>query len=115
MTSAAFDVDQMVVVLLRAFLVACPPVAEIVALEYGSLLEQFDRAIDRGDRDSRVLDQGALVQHFHVGMIIRARQDLGDDPPLLGHAQAFLMAQPLEPAAHGLLDLLVLAHARTIT
>src|SRR5262245_60995437 len=51
---AALDVDQMVVMLLRAFLVARAPVAEIVALENARLLEQPHGAINGRDRDARI-------------------------------------------------------------
>ena len=48
---AAADVDQMIVMIVRHFLVARPPVAEVEALEDLLFLEQPHGAVDGGDAD----------------------------------------------------------------
>ena len=48
---ARLDIDQMIVMVRRPFLVARPAVAEIMALENVRLFEQAHRPIDRRDRD----------------------------------------------------------------
>src|SRR5688500_15075898 len=50
---ARLDVDQVIVMRFRRRFVAGAPVAEFVAFEDSGLLEQADRAVDRGDGDVR--------------------------------------------------------------
>ena len=54
--------------------------------------EQAQRAIDRRQRDARVLFGSTAIQLFDIGMIHRRLDDLGDDAPLLGHAHALFHA-----------------------
>ena len=57
--AAGLDVDQVIVMRLRHFLVARAAVAEIVTLENAGILEQLHGAIDGGDGDMRIDGGGA--------------------------------------------------------
>jgi hypothetical protein len=70
---AAARVDQMVVMLVRRLLVARPAVAEVVPLQDAGLLEQADRAIDRGDGDLRIDGVRPAVQLLDV-RVVRSRR-----------------------------------------
>src|SRR5487761_735964 len=97
---AGLQVDQMVVMGARHFLVARTAVAEIVARQNARLLEQAHGAIDGGDADARINRDGAAVDLLDIGMIGRFRQHARDDPALLGHLQALVEAKLFQPRDH---------------
>src|ERR1700712_1073775 len=66
---AGLDVDQVVVMAVLGGFVAGPAAAEIAAFQDALLLEQPDRAIDRGDRYPLVQRRGAAIQFLDVGMV----------------------------------------------
>ena len=76
----------MVVMAFAHLLVAGAALAKIVALDDAGILEQFDGAIHRRDRDLVVDRDAAAVQFLDVGMIDRLRQHPRDDAALFGHA-----------------------------
>ena len=96
MTVAGLDVDQMIVMRVRRRLIARAAVAELVALEDPSLLEQADRPVHGGNRDFRIDRRGALVKRLDVGMVLGLGQDPGDGPPLLGNPQPLGVTQGLD-------------------
>ena len=67
-----------------------PTVAEIVFFNDSGILKQSDGAIDSGDGNLRVDAGGAMIQFFHVRMIVSRLQHAGDHPPLFGHAHALV-------------------------
>ncbi len=82
---AAFDIDQVVVMRFRHFLVARPAIAEIVPLQNIVRFEKPNRAIDRRDTDLRVNFGCPFVHQFDIGMIFRFTKDTGDNPALAGN------------------------------
>ena len=95
---AGGDVDEMIVMVMVAGLVACPPVAEIVALHDAFVLQEPDRAIDGRQRDVRIELGNAPIDFLHIGVIVRFGKDLRDDPPLSCHPEAAFGAEALQPA-----------------
>ena len=93
---AGVDIDQVVVRAMLGRLVAGAGAAEIVALEDALLLQQPDRAVDRGDGDMGVALMRAAVQFLDIRVVGAFGQDAGDQPALPGHLQAALDAQPLD-------------------
>ena len=85
---AGAEIDQVIVVDVGNRLVAAAALAEIVAGDDAGILEELDRAVDGGDRDPRIDRRGAPIEFLDVGMIGRRVENTGDDPALLGHAQA---------------------------
>ena len=69
--AAGLQVDEMIVMLARHFLVARAAVAEIVPLEDVRLLEQAHGAIDGGDADLGIDLAGAAIHALDIGMIGR--------------------------------------------
>lgn len=93
---AGLEIDQMIVVRLSDGFVARATALELATFEDARLLEQFDGAVDGGDRNARI-DRGcAAVQFLDIGMIVGVRQDARDDATLLGNAQAFFGAEGFE-------------------
>lgn len=90
---AAFDVDQVVMVRFGCSFVPGAAIAEIMPVEDARFFEQAHGAVYRGDRNLGVDGTGPFVQCFHIGVVIRFRQDAGDHPPLVGNAQAALGTQ----------------------
>jgi len=90
---AGFDVDEMVVMLVRGGLVAGAPVAEFVAFQDARFLEQANGPIDRRDRNPGIDRRRPLVKRLDVGMVFGLRQDPRDHPSLLGDPQALVRAQ----------------------
>lgn len=88
-----FHIDEVVMVRLWRGFIAGPTIAEIVAVEYAGLLEQPDRAIDRGDGNARVSQHRPLVELFHVGVVLAFRQDLRDHPALFGYPETTFGAE----------------------
>ena len=102
MTFPALDIDEVVVVLARRFLVAHPPGAEIMARQDALALQQPHRPVHRRQRDAVVDGVGAPVHFLHVGMIGRVRQDARDDAALPCHAQTEFGTELLDPAQCGI-------------
>ena len=82
---AALQIDQVIVVVARHFLVARAAISEIVTSEDVGLFKQPHGAIDRGDADPRIDRGGAAVDLLDIGMVGGIRQHARDDAPLLGH------------------------------
>jgi len=80
------QIDEMVVVALTQLLIACPAGAKIMSLHDTGILEQFDGAIDRGDRNPIVDGGAAAKQLLDIRMIAGSCQHARNNPPLLGHA-----------------------------
>ena len=93
---AGFDVDQVIVVRLRAGLVTGAAIAEVVAVQDAGLFEQAHRAIHRRDRDARIDCRRTRVDLLDVGMIFGLGQDAGDHLALLGDAKALVGAKLLD-------------------
>ena len=85
-------------------LVARPSVAEIDLLEDPRLFEELHRPVDRRERDARVRGIGPRMQLFHVRMVPCPVQHPRDHAPLLGQAEALLLAAGEDGLAlvHGL-------------
>ncbi len=63
-------VDQMIVVLIGMFFVTRSAIAEIVAGDDPSLVEEANRPINGGDRNVWVDLVGSAMQLFHVGVVM---------------------------------------------
>ena len=79
--------------------------AELVALQDIRLLEQPQRAIDRGHADARVDCRGPVMQLLDVGVIGGIGQDTRDHPALAGggwfsHYRS-ACSDPERPGSHG--------------
>ena len=95
------NIYQMVVMAFRRlFIAGGAAVAEIVTLQDAGILEQLDGAIDGGDGDVGIERGGAAVKLLGVGMILGMGKHARDHPALLGHAQALVNAEFLDPR-HG--------------
>jgi len=77
-----------IVVAVAHLLVAGAALAKIMPLDDAGILEQFDRPINRRDRDLVVDRDAAAIQFLDVGMVGGLRQHAGDDAALFGHAHA---------------------------
>src|SRR5215468_9056442 len=89
----AFDIDQMVVVAARRFLVATAASPEVVSLQETIGREELDGAVDGRQRDAGIHAARPSMNLFHVGMIPGGGEDLGDDPALPRQPQPLLRAQ----------------------
>src|SRR6516162_9378530 len=67
--ATGLQVDQMVVVSARHFLVAGAPMAEIVSRQNTGLFKQPHGPIDRGDADVWIDRSGSTVDLLDVGVI----------------------------------------------
>src|SRR5512144_323515 len=85
---AIAEVDQMVVVGIRAGFIARSSVTEIVPLDNAGIFKKPHRAIDGRNRNMLVDFGTSPIEFFNVGMIVRFRQHARDYPALLGHAHA---------------------------
>src|SRR5580704_13307708 len=83
--AAALEIDQVVVVGAGHFLIARPPVPEIMACQDVGFLEQAHGAVHRGDADMRIDLGGAAIDLLDIGMIGRIGQHARDHAALLGH------------------------------
>jgi len=71
-------------------------VSEIVALQYLGLFEQTDGPVYRRHADTVIDLDGALMKFLGIGMIVGIGKNLGDHPPLTGHLQALVFAEPFD-------------------
>src|SRR5262249_15735075 len=85
---AVAQIDQMIVMAVAHLLVARAPFAEIVSLDDAGILEQFDGAIHRRDRDLVIDRRAAAIQFLDIRVIVRFRQHARNHAALLGHAHA---------------------------
>src|SRR5260370_643685 len=81
---AALQIDQVIVMGARHFLVARTAVAEIMAGENVGLFKQPHGAVDGGDADPRIERGSAAVDLLDIGVVDRLRQHLRDHAALLG-------------------------------
>ena len=93
---AGLDVDEMIVMGGVRRLIAGSAVAEIMAFQDPGFLEQPNRPVDGGDRDSRIDGGGARMERFDVGMVLGFRKHPGNDLALLGDPQPLLRAKRLD-------------------
>src|SRR5271169_451878 len=84
------QVDEMVVMRARHFLVAGSAIAEIVPRNDVRLLEQPYRPVNRGDADVRINGGRSSVYLFDIRMIGRLRQHSRNHPSLVGHLQTLV-------------------------
>src|SRR6516164_937009 len=96
------QVDQMVVVSARHFLVAGAPIAEIVSSQNTRLFKQPHSPIHCSDTDARIDRGGSTVDLLDVGVIDRLRQHASDNPALFRHLQTLVKAELLQPRDHHL-------------
>src|SRR5258705_12525202 len=80
---AGFDVDQMVVVGFGRGFIARAAIAEFLALENASFLEQPHRAVAGSDRDVGIDRRRELVQHFDLGMVLAVAEPARDQLALV--------------------------------
>src|SRR6516165_7052399 len=97
---AGVQVDQMVVVSARHFLVAGAPIAEIVSSQNTRLFKQPHSSIHRSDTNARIDRGGSTVDPLDVGVIDRLRQHPSDHPALFRHLQTLVKAELLQPRDH---------------
>ena len=69
-----------------------------MALQNARAFEQAHGAVDGRERDARIAGAGTAVDLLDIGVVVRLREHLGDDPALAGHAHPPLGAEPLDPA-----------------
>src|SRR4051812_33211024 len=93
---AGFEIDQVIVVFAGGLLVARAAVAEIEPFDDASGLEKLHVPINGRQGDPIVDEHGAAVQLDHVGMILGLVENARDQAALAGHAQAVLLASPLD-------------------
>jgi len=98
--AAGVDVDQVVVVALRGWLVPRPPVQELMALDDAEFLEPLHRPVDRRKRDTVVLPGNAAVQFGDIRMVVRIGNHLRDQPALAREPQAVGADLGLDPVRH---------------
>lgn len=82
------NIDQVIVMLVAGFFVARPTMAKIMAFKHLGFLEQANCPINRRQADSRVELGGPPIHRVGVRMVVRFRQHLRDNAPLIGHFQA---------------------------
>src|SRR5690606_13438742 len=87
------NIDQMIVMLIRYFLVAGAAVTKIVALENTVFFQHADGAVNRRDADRVIQLRCPFVDKFHIRVILRFRQNARNNAALLGHPQALLDAK----------------------
>jgi hypothetical protein len=100
------QIDKMIVMRVRHFLVTRAAIAKIVALQNTGVLEQLHRAVDGGDGDVRIDRRSAAVEFLGVGMVFGLRQHARDHQALLGHAKALVRAKLLD-SRHALVPILI--------
>src|SRR5215472_436761 len=100
--STGLQVDQMVMVSTRHFLVAGAPITEIVSCQNTGLFKQPHCPIYCGDADVRIDRGGSTVNLLDVRVIGGFGQHSGDDPALLRHLQTLVKAELLQPRDHHL-------------
>src|SRR5271169_6865734 len=91
------QVDQMVVVSARHFLVAGAPVAEIVSSQNTGLFKQPHSPIHRSDTDARIDGRGSTVDLLDVGVIDGLLQHANHHPALFRHLPTLVKAELLQP------------------
>jgi len=94
--TAAFDVDQMIVVTPGRLLIASTAGAEIMALKDAVGRQQLERAINRRQRNSRINRVRAPVYFLDIGVILGGRENASDHTSLPGHAQPLGGAEPFD-------------------
>src|SRR4051812_16480860 len=107
--------------LLRRRLVAAAAVPERVPLDDARLLEPLHGPVDGRERHAVVARRDAPVQLRDVGVVVRLRQDAGDQPALPGEPQAHRTALLFKRArgpgrrlAHGPGDYRTDGHGRSL-
>jgi hypothetical protein len=88
----AFDIDQVVVMIFRDFLVPRTSVAKIVTVQDILLLEKANGPVNRGNTDPGIKLGGSFVDQFNIGMIVGFAQDLRNDAPLPCHLEPLFLA-----------------------
>jgi hypothetical protein len=84
---------------------AITAIAKIMPLQNSGILEQFDGAVNGGDRYAVIHRRAAAMKLLDIGMIVRRGQHARDDAALLGHAHPLSEALGLDirrfHSAHG--------------
>ena len=83
----------MVVMRLRRCLIAGAAIAEIMPVQYASFFKQANSPIYGGNRYFGINGRRTAVKLLHIRMVGRIGNDACDDPPLIGYAQAALVAE----------------------
>ena len=65
-----FNINQVIMVLIRHFFLARAPIAEIMAFNNSVFFEELNGPVDCGQRDILVDGIGAAVQVFRIRVII---------------------------------------------
>src|SRR3546814_8401425 len=78
--------------IMRRF-IAGPAITELRPFQDARFFEQPHRAVDGGDGNARIDDDGPRMQRLDIGMIGGLAQHPRDDATLFGHSQALLVAK----------------------
>ena len=90
---AALHIDQMIMMRFWGSFIAGAAIAEIMAIKDPGFFEQPHGAVNRGNRNPRVDCNSALIQVFHIGVVLGFGQNPGDHPALIGNPQAAFSAE----------------------
>ena len=91
------QVYQVVVVVITGFLVACSSIPEVDPLNNAGILEQPDRSVNSGNGDAVINRRRPPVHLLDIWMVVGLGNDLRDDPTLLGHPHALVLADLFDP------------------
>lgn len=89
---ATFNINQMIMVRFRYFLVPGTPVPEIMPAEDVVLFKQSYGSVDSSNADLGVDLSGSLMNEFHIGVIARFPQYARNRAALTGNLQPLLIA-----------------------
>src|SRR3546814_11738347 len=78
--------------IMRRF-IAGPAITELRPFQDARFFEQPHRAVDGGDGNARIDDDGPRMQRLDIGMIGGLAKHTRDDATLFGHSQALLVAK----------------------
>src|SRR3546814_9224306 len=78
--------------IMRRF-IAGPAITELRPFQDARFFEQPHRAVDGGDGNARIDDDGPRMQRLDIGMIGGLAQHPRDDATLFGHSQALLRSE----------------------
>src|SRR5689334_14189292 len=99
---AGAQIDEVIVVRVRALLVAVAALAELVRLDDAGVLEELHGSIHGRNGDVLVDPGTALVELLDVRMVARLGEHARDHAPLPGHAHALGRAKRFDIAVWSL-------------
>lgn len=103
------NINQMIVMLIGYFFIAGSPVAEIMALQNFSFLEQSNRPINRRNTNPGIDIGRPTIYGFNIGVIGGFRQNTRNNSPLFCHFEPPVEAEAFQARLQALLSHVVSA------